>query len=135
MAFRFLAIYENLYMIHRNLDLFYDIFNAINHRYQIQIHYLSFILLKFSDFLVKKNHNAFILLPNHNLFVITLWMNSTCIVSIFERKKVNCYCYLNFPLTLGLRSFIILIKTGLISLRYSSIDSVLFLSLLLLYLI
>ena len=127
MAFRFLAIYENLYMIHRNLDLFYDIFNAINHRYQIQIHYLSFILLKFSDFLVKKNHNAFILLPNHNLFVITLWVNSTCIV--------NCYCYLNFPLTLGLRSFIILIKTGLISLRYSSIDSVLFLSLLLLYLI
>ena len=133
MAFRFLAIYENPYMIHRNLDLFYDIFNAINHRYQIQIHYLSFILLKFSDFLVKKNHNAFILLPNHNLFVITLWMNSTCIVSIFKRKKVNCYCYLNFPWALDLRSFIMLIKSGLISLRCSSIDSVLFLSLLLLY--
>ena len=32
-------------MIHHDLDLFYDIYNAINRRYQKHIHYLLFTFL------------------------------------------------------------------------------------------
>ena len=43
--FCFSTIEENLYMIQHDLDLFYDIYNAIHRRYQKHIHYLLFTFL------------------------------------------------------------------------------------------
>ena len=45
--FCFLSNQENLHMIHRNSDLFYDIYNTINEDNGRQTHYLSSILTYF----------------------------------------------------------------------------------------
>ena len=42
--FMFLSNQENLYMIHHDFDLFYDIHNTINEHNQRQNHYFSLIL-------------------------------------------------------------------------------------------
>ena len=43
LALLFLSNQDNLYMIHHNSDLFYDIYNAINEHNQKQTHYFSSI--------------------------------------------------------------------------------------------
>ena len=58
LLFLFLTIMENLYMIHRDLDLFYDIYNTIGQHYQKQIHFLSSIVLTFLDIFVKENQKG-----------------------------------------------------------------------------
>ena len=49
-CFFFLSIQKNLYTIHRNLDLFYDIYNGINKHNQRSTHYLSSIVNHFNIF-------------------------------------------------------------------------------------
>ena len=44
MLFYFLTIDKYLYIIHCDLDLFHDIFSAIDQHYQKQIHFLLLIL-------------------------------------------------------------------------------------------
>ena len=66
-------------MIYLNLDLFYEVCNAIDQHYQ------------------KQNQNF---KHYQNFYVINLRMHSMHFTRIFRRKKVNCYCLLNFPFNL-----------------------------------
>ena len=80
----FLSNQENLYMIHRNSILFYDICNTINESNRRQTHIFFYNFLCF--------------IINHDFCVVTFWMHYTLFIRIiFKRNKINCYCWLNFP--------------------------------------
>ena len=93
-------------MIHHGWDLFYDIYNTINEYNQKQIHYVSSI-------------------PNYFQIISNYFQ----IISSIPNYIVNWIFHVSDFLRLFMMSF----KLGLILLRYSSTDNVLFLSLLLSY--
>ena len=54
LPFYFLTIQENLYVIHLYSNLFYEVHNTINQRYQKQINFLSFSFLNLFDIFAKE---------------------------------------------------------------------------------
>ena len=92
LLFPFLSNQENIYMIHHDSDLFYDIYSTINKHNQRQTHYLSLILKLMSIFnLIKKFFYSFsCFIINHDFYAITFWMYSILFVIIFGRNKVIC---------------------------------------------
>ena len=124
----FLSSQECLNIIHHKLNLFYDICNIITEYIHRQTHYLHLFfkpnLIPRKKWLKKLFYNLICFLTNHNFHVITLWMHYTLFINIFRRNKGNCYCWLNF---LRIKPYILSLKYDLTLLRYSSIDSVLFL--------
>ena len=45
LSFYFLTMQENLYMIHLYLNLFYEVYNAINQQYQKQVNSIFLLIL------------------------------------------------------------------------------------------
>ena len=116
MFFCFLSNQENLYLIHRNSDLFYGIYNTVNEHNQRWNHYL----LSFICFIIA-----------HDFYFITLWWHYTLFINILRRNKVNCYYNLIFHISDFPKLFMMTFKYGLMKSRYSLIDRLLFLSLVL----
>ena len=58
----FLSNQENLYMIHDNLDLFYDIYNTITEHNRRQNHYLSSILSESKGFFIASSASSLIMI-------------------------------------------------------------------------
>ena len=133
----FLSSLENLYMIHLDLDLFYDICNTINEHSQRYNHYLSLTSppnwISIKKWLKKFFNNFICIFINHEFYVITLWINYRLLITVFRRNKLIAIVNWIFHISDFLRSFMMSFKYGLILLRYSSIDRILFLSPLLLY--
>ena len=72
--FCFLSNYGNLYMIHHDSDLFYDVCNTITEHSQTQTHYLSSILnyfLSIFKWIKRFFYNFFCFIINHDFYVIT----------------------------------------------------------------
>ena len=59
MIFYFLIILVNLFKICHDLELFYEICNTIDQRYQKQIHFLLFFLLILPDIFAKEIFKKF----------------------------------------------------------------------------
>ena len=93
--FCFSSNQENLYKIHLNLDLFYDIYNTITEHNRRQSHYLSLIPNYFDIYLLVNQKSSFITASASSLIMISM-------LSLFEwlhalhhylwRNKVICYC-------------------------------------------
>ena len=64
----FLSNQGNLYMIHHDSDVFYDIYNTINEHNRIQIHYLSSYEVNLS--VSNKNEILFIFLTRDYIYVV-----------------------------------------------------------------
>ena len=90
-----LSSQENLYMIHHNSDLFYDIYYTINEHNQRQTYYLSSIPNYF-DICFCMNQKVFYhficFIINHDSYAITFWMHFMLFIIIFGKNKVICYC-------------------------------------------
>ena len=119
-------------MTHCDLDLFLDIYSAIDQHYRKQIRCRSLILLSFFDIFVEKKkkffNNVICFITYSNFYMITLRMHSSRLISIFRGNKVIAIVNWIFHSPWVLISLIILLQYGLISSRYSSIDSILSLS-------
>ena len=59
LIFYFLAIQDNLYMIHLYLNLFYEDYNGISQHYERKINFLPFFLLILLDIFAKEMQNFF----------------------------------------------------------------------------
>ena len=94
----------------------------------ITFHRFQVILITIFKWIKKLFYKFICLTINHDFYVITFWMCYTLFIVIYGRKKVVCYCYLNFPCVKFLKLFMMSFKYGLILLGYSPADSVLFLS-------
>ena len=70
---------------------------------------------------------------NHDFYVITFWMHACSSSLSIEETKLFAVVNWIFHMSDFLRLFMVSFKYGLISLRYSSTDNILFLSLLILY--
>ena len=128
-AFLFLFSQDNLYMIHLNSDLFYDICNTINEHNHRQtfittFHLFQIILISIFEWFKKFFYNFICCITYHDLYVITLRMPYRLFILIFRRNKFNCYYFLTLFMSF---------KYSLTLLRHSSTDSVLFLPSLLSY--
>ena len=90
--FSFLSNQENRYMIHHNLDLFYDIYNTIIEHNQRQTHYLTSISNYF-DIFFEMNEKVFITLSVSSLIMISMLSLFECITrSSSLSNKIVCYC-------------------------------------------
>ena len=125
LLFCFLSSQENLFMIHHNSNLSYDIHKTINKHSKRQTHYLSSIVNYFDIYFWViqkvfefKKFMCFII--NHDFYVITIGMHYTLFIIIYGRNTV----ILIFHVSNVLRSFMISLKYSLILLRYSSTNSV-----------
>ena len=131
-------------MIHHNLDLFYDNDNIINQHNRRETRYLSSKSkrnsLSFIDskwywyvFLSKSKvlYNFVCFIINHDVCVITFWIIIRSSSLSMEEIKLLAIVNWIFHVPDILKLFMMLFKYGLTLLRYSSTDSVLFLSLLL----
>ena len=134
--FCFLSNHENLYVIHHDSDLFYDIYSTINEYDQRQSHCLwSFLIIFITIFKWTKKffHNFICFIINHNFYGFTFWIHYMIFIIICGRTKlfgiVNWILHVSDFLGLFIMSF----KYGLIFLQYFQTDSVLFLSSLLSY--
>ena len=100
-AFLFLFNQENLYMIHHDLDLFYDIYkiqwiNIIKSKI-IALHWCFQVIFMSTKEWFKKFFNNFIcLIINHDFLVITFSMHHMIFIIIFKGNKTNCsiICFL-----------------------------------------
>ena len=118
---------QNLYMIHHDMDLFYDIYNTINEYNRRQTHYFPFFLNCFDIFFhwfKKPFYNFICIFIIISLLLLFEYITcSSSISSLDETKLIAISSWIahapNF-----LRSFIISFKSGLILLRYPSTDSV-----------
>ena len=92
------------------------------------------IFLSFKKQFKNVFNNFIYFIISYDFYVIIFSLDNTVFVIIFLKNKVNCYCQLNF---LFIRCFEInywcKFRFGLILLRFSSIENVLFLSPLLSY--
>ena len=136
-AFLFLSNQENLCIIYDNLDLFYDIYNTITQHNQRQTHYLSSILTYFDLSILSESKGSFITSCASLLIMISILSLFECITysSSLSMEEIKFFAIVDLlsPPSEFLRLFMMLFKNGLILLRYSSSDSVLFLSMLLSY--
>ena len=84
------------------------------------------------SFLERSSRKKFfqLLLNNHEFYFIIFWMHYTLFIIIFIRYKVNCYQWMNFEKLDFLRLIRVFFRYGLILLRYPSIDSILILPIL-----
>ena len=135
LLFCFLSNQEILYMIHLNLDLVYGICNTKMNTMKDKItrsHWcFQSNMISKTKWLKKLFYNFICVIVNDKFCAIAVSVNYTLFIIFFRGNKITCYCYVNFPLSVFLRSFMMSFNYSLISLRYSSIDSVSSLSLLL----
>ena len=94
LLFCFLSNQENLFMIHHDLDLFWDIYNIINeHKDKLINFHLFFQIILISILELKKFFYNFIsFVINQDFYIITFWMHCTLFIIFFGRSKVNYYC-------------------------------------------
>ena len=103
LSFCFLAIFGESIYDPPLLKLTLLRLNTMYQHYHRQIHFLSLILLTLLDIFAKKVQKGLICFAtHHNFYIITFCMHSSSIIRIFRRNKINCHCWLNFPLTGGL---------------------------------
>ena len=87
LLFRFLSNQENQYMIHHDLNLFYDTYHTITEYNQRQTHYLSvipnyyFFVFKW---MIKLFYNFICFIINHNFYVMTFWIHYLLFIIIEE---------------------------------------------------
>ena len=92
-AFLFLTNQENIYMIHHDSDLFYDIYNRINEHNRRQPHYFSPIpLISIFRWIKKFLYNFISFIINHGFYVVTYWIHYRLLIIIYERNKFIYYC-------------------------------------------
>ena len=132
----FLLNQENLYLIHHNLNLFCDVCNTINEHNSRQTHYLS-LITNYFDVWLNESKSYFITSSASSLMMISmlsLFECTTCSSSL-SMEEIKLFVIVNwiFYVSDFLRLFMMLFEHELTLLRYSSSDSVLFLSPLLLY--
>ena len=87
--FCFLSNQDNLYMNHKNSDLFYDIYNTINAHNWRQTYYFS---KKFPNYLLKNDLKMFLVIfPTLSLILIFLLINFQMhymlFIIVFGRNK------------------------------------------------
>ena len=87
-AFLFLFNQENLYVIHHDSDLSYDIYNTITEDNQRQTHYCDVNFLWIKNFF----YNFICFIINCDFYVIYFWIYYTFFIIIYRRNKVICYC-------------------------------------------
>ena len=133
LIFCFLSNQENLYIIHHNSDLFYDIYNITNEHNWRQTHRFQIILISIFKWIKKLFSNFVCFIINHDLYVITFSMHYMLLIIIYRRSKVVAIVNWIFHMSDTLGLFMIFFNYGLILLRYSSTDRVLFLPSLLSY--
>ena len=125
-------------MIHHDWSLFYDIYNTITKHNRRQSHYLSSILNYFDIYFKWIKKSFFITSSASSLIIISILSlsefitRSSSLSSLGEIKSMVIVNWI-FHVSDCLRLFIMSLRYGLIISRYSSIDRVLFLSLLLLF--
>ena len=84
--FVFYPIQENQYLIHRNPDLCYDIYNAMNEHNWRQTQSLSSILnylISIFKWIKKLFYNFLFCIVNHNFYSINLWFHYTLSLIIY----------------------------------------------------
>ena len=72
--FVFLFNQENQYIIQHNLNLFYNIYNAIAEHNRRKSHYLLNFSLHFK-WIKKFFYNFMCIINNHDFYAVTLWMH------------------------------------------------------------
>ena len=126
---------ENLYMIHYDSHLFFHIYNTINEHSQNKttLHRFQIILICVFESFRKLFYHFICSITDHDFYVTTFeCITHSSSLSVEEIKVIAITNWI-FYVSDFLRLFIVPFKYGLISLRYSSTDGPLFLSLLLSY--
>ena len=95
--FCFLSNQDNLYMIHCNLGLLYDIYNTIMNTVKDKLAtfhwFFQLILIFFFELFRKFFYNFICFIIHHDFYIATFWMDFTCYIIInFRRNKINCFC-------------------------------------------
>ena len=122
--FWFLSSQKNLYMIHHNSDLFYDMSNTITEHNQRQTNYLLSILNYFGYLFLSKSKISFITSSALSLIMI-------CMLSLFQSiphsfsfyiEEIKLFAVVNwiFHISYFFRLFMMFFKCGLILFGYSS---------------
>ena len=126
---------ENLYMVHYDSNLFYDIYNTTIEHNRRQTHYLLLVPNYFDiyfEWIKKFFYNFICFIINDDFYVITFGMHYMLFIIIYGKKLFAIVNWI-FRVTGFLRLFMMSFKCGLTLSRYSSTDSDLFLSPLLSY--
>ena len=97
LLFCFLSNQDNLYMIHCNSGLLYDIYNTIMNTAKDKLTtfhwFFQVILIYFFELFRKFFYNFFCFIIHHDFYIATFWMDFTCCIIInFRRNKINCFC-------------------------------------------
>ena len=77
--FCFLFSQDNLFMIHDNLDLFFDIYNTIIEHNQRKIHYPLLILIFFWNLYSSESKSSFLTLHASSFIMISMLVLFECI--------------------------------------------------------
>ena len=94
LLFCFCSNQENLYMIHHDWNLLYEIYNAITEYNWIQTHYLSSIPNYFDIFFLRESKSCFITSSASSLIMVSMLslLHYTFFIIIYGRNEVICNC-------------------------------------------
>ena len=96
----FICLLLNQYMIHHDLDLFYDIYDKINDTIKDKVatsHWcFQSNMISIKKWCKKAFHNFICVIINQTFYFITLWMHYTLFISVFRRNEIYCYSQLKF---------------------------------------
>ena len=97
LSFCFLSNQDNLYMIHQDSDLFYDIFNTIIEHNKKQTHYPSSILNYFDIYFLSASRGSSIISSASSLIMVSMLSLFECIArsSSLSMEEIKLFSIVN----------------------------------------